>query len=191
MADENELGEWEYNARADIVRKLVPGEVLTSVPAARKAAEEAGRAVQFDFLDDHAVLKMLRLRHLDEAKLFSTGMKVGFPLAILLAGFALYWGAYVRYWESSKDQTIYYAAGGCVVGAMFILFVVTAIRHWSNHGRQKVRARAREYRKIAHVARAAGAKIPKHYPHYGPYPFAANFHADAEEIDLPAETNLQ
>lgn len=183
--DEQELGEWEYNARKGIVRQLVPAAVLLSAPAARHAAEEAGRAVQFDFQDDRAVLNLLRLRRVDELKMSSAGKWIGRPLAALLAAFFVYWGGYVQYWESSRNQKLYYAAAGIVLGALIVIFIITVLRHWGNRARQKVRARAAEYRRIAHIARVAGADVNESYPHYGPYPFAANFHADAEDLELP------
>ncbi|MFJ6566077.1 hypothetical protein ACIQNU_01530 [Streptomyces sp. NPDC091292] len=184
---EQPLGPQEYKARGGIVRTQIPGEVLTASPAARQAAEEAGREVRFDFLDDAAVLKLLRLRHLDDVQLHKTGMRWAFPVVLVLAGPILYWGAYVQYWESSRSQTLYYAASAAVICVVVCGYALAAIRLWSHRGWQKVRARAAAYRKIAHIAARNGTELPAFYPHYGPYPFAANFHADAEELDLPDE----
>ncbi|MXM62453.1 hypothetical protein GR925_03055 [Streptomyces sp. HUCO-GS316] len=187
--EDREPGPGEYRARGGIIRKMVPGEVLAAVPASAELAEAEGRRLQFDFLDDEAVLRMLRLRHLDDAKLHSAGMKLGVPSALILVGLFLYWGGYVQYWESSKSQTLYYAACGAVVAVILLLYVVTLTRHWGNRPRQKVRARAAAYRQIAHVAARNGVQLPDFYPHYGPYPFAANFHPDAEDLELPGEAN--
>ncbi|MFF2845669.1 hypothetical protein ACFVT5_04985 [Streptomyces sp. NPDC058001] len=184
---EGPLGPQEYKARGGIVRTQVPGEVLTASPAARRAAEEAGRELRFDFLDDAAVLKLLRLRHLDDVQLHNVGMRWRLPVILVVAAPILYWGAYVQYWESSRSQTLYYAAAGAVMGAVVCGFAVAAVREWSHRGWQKVRARAAAYRNIAHIAARNGTELPDFYPHYGPYPFAANFHADAEELDLPDE----
>ncbi|NUP23148.1 MAG: hypothetical protein HOZ81_45255 [Streptomyces sp.] len=192
MSDEDrEPGPGEYRARGSIIRTMVPGEALAAVPTARELAESEGRRLQFDFFDDTAVLKMLRLRHLDEAKLRSAGMKLGVPSALILVALFVYWGGYVQYWESSKSQSLYYAASGAFVALVVLLYAVTLTRHWGNRARQKVRARAAAYRNIAHVAIRGGADLPAFYPHYGPYPFAANFHADAEELELPDEANSQ
>ncbi|MFI2616421.1 hypothetical protein [Streptomyces sp. NPDC018584] len=187
MADETarEPGAWEYRARGGIIRKMIPGEVLAAVPAARQAAEAEGRRLRFDFLDDEAVLKLLRLRHIDEAQLTSAGKKAGYPLALVLMGLFVYWGGYVQHWESSENQKLFYAGAGAVVGLFVLYFVVTLIRQWGNRARQKVRARAAAYRKIAHIAAEGGAEVPAFYPHYGPYTFAANFHPDADELELP------
>ncbi|CAL9542805.1 hypothetical protein SUDANB176_04280 [Streptomyces sp. enrichment culture] len=191
MSDEEdrEPGPGEYRARGGIIRKMVPGQVLAAFPSARKLAEEEGRRLQFDFFDDEAVLRMLRLRHLDDAKLHNSGMKLGIPSAIILFALFAYWGSYVQYWEDPKSQTIYYAAAGAVVALIVLLYVVSLTRHWGNRARQKVRARAAAYRKIAHVAARDGVELPDFYPHYGPYPFAATFHPDAEELRLPDEAN--
>ncbi|MFJ1972976.1 hypothetical protein ACIO93_30400 [Streptomyces sp. NPDC087903] len=183
--EDREPGPGEYRARAGIIRKMVPGETLAVAPQTRELAEAEGRRLQFDFLDDEAVLKLLRLRYLDEAKLHSAGMKLGIPSAFALFGLFAYWGSYVRYWEDSKSQTMYYAGAAAAVALIVLLYVVSLTRHWGNRARQKVRARAAAYRKIAHVAVRHGAELPDFYPHYGPYPFAANFHSDAEELELP------
>ncbi|WP_328342185.1 hypothetical protein [Streptomyces violaceus] len=188
-AEDREPGPGEYRARGSIIRKMVPGDVLASAPEAREVAEAEGRRLQFDFFDDEAVLRLLRLRHLDEAKLRSSGMKLGIPAAVALFALFAYWGSYARYWEDPKSQTLYYAAAGAVVALIILLYVVSLTRHWGNRARQKVRARAAAYRKIAHTATRAGVSLPDFYPHYGPYPFAANFHADAEDLELPDKAN--
>ncbi|MGC0330232.1 hypothetical protein RKD23_003222 [Streptomyces sp. SAI-170] len=185
LDEEREPGAGEYRARGDIIRQLVPGEVIAAVPEARSLAESEGHRLQFDFLDDESVLKMLRLRHLDESRMHIGGMKLGIPSALVLMGLFVYWGAYVQYWESSRSQVLYYAAAGTVVAFIVLLYAVFLSRHWGDRPRQKVRARAAAYRKIAHVAARNGADLPAFYPHYGPYPFAASFHADAEELELP------
>ncbi|MEU4798036.1 hypothetical protein [Streptomyces sp. NPDC023327] len=187
MADEKERdpGPWEYRAREGIVRKMIPGEVLAAVPAARQAAEAEGRRLQFDFLDDEAVLKMLRLRYIDDVQLTNAGKKAGYPLALVLMGLFVYWGGYVQHWESARNQTLFYAGAGAVVGLLVLYLVGTLIRQWGNRARQKVRARAAAYRRIAHIAAAGGGEVPAFYPHYGPYTFAANFHPEADELELP------
>ncbi|WP_367044182.1 hypothetical protein [Streptomyces sp. Je 1-332] len=187
MSDEQdrEPGPWEYRAREGIIRKMIPGDVIAAVPAAREAAESEGRRLQFDFFDDEAVLKMLRLRHIDDKQLYSAGAKAGLPAGLIPFGLVLYWGAYVRYWESTRNQSLFYAGAGLVVVLTLGYFVMMLIRQWGNRPRQKVRARAAAYRKIAHIAAENGGDVPTFYPHYGPYPFAANFHADAAELDLP------
>ncbi|MFF1377060.1 hypothetical protein [Streptomyces sp. NPDC058308] len=189
MPDEDESnrepGPWEYRAREGIIRKMIPGDVFAAVPAAREVAEAEGRRLQFDFFDDEAVLKMLRLRHLDEAQLSSAGKRLAYPTAIVLFGLFAYWGAYVQYWESARNQKLFYVAAGVILAGLVLFFVTTLIRQWGNRPRQKVRARAAAYRKVAHIAAENGGDVPAFYPHYGPYPFAANFHADAEELELP------
>ncbi|MFG3100128.1 hypothetical protein ACGFZL_06370 [Streptomyces sp. NPDC048182] len=103
--------------------------------------------------------------------------------SIIVALF-LYWGGNVQYWESTKSQTLYYGACGAALVLIALLYAITLTRHWGNRPRQKVRARAAAYRHIAHTAAKHGADLPEFYPHYGPYPFAATFHADAEELDV-------
>ncbi|MER5258972.1 hypothetical protein [Streptomyces sp. NPDC002855] len=192
MSDEEDRdpGPWEYRAREGIIRKMIPGDVIAAVPAAREAAASEGRRLQFDFLDDEAVLKMLRLRHIDDQQMNSAGAKAGIPTALILVGLFIYWGAYVQYWESPRNQSLFYAAAGLIVCGTLAFFCTTVIRQWSNRPRQKVRARAAAYRKIAHIAAENGGDVPTFYPHYGPYPFAANFHSDAAELDLPEQSRF-
>lgn len=192
MSDEEdrEPGPWEYRAREGIIRKMIPGDVISAVPAAREAAEAEGRRVQFNFLDDEAVLKMLRLRHIDDTQLHNAGLKAGLPTALIPCGLGLYWGAYVQYWESARNQSLFYAGAGLVVAAALAFLVIMLTRQWGNRPRQKVRARAAAYRKIAHIAAENGGDVPTFYPHYGPYPFAANFHPDAAELDLPEKNRF-
>ncbi|GAA4995382.1 hypothetical protein [Streptomyces hyderabadensis] len=187
----HQLGPGEYRARGNIVRKMVPGEVLSRVPEARELAISEGRRLHYDFLDDEAVLKLLRLRHLDDVKLHSAGMKLGVPSVLIIAALFVYWGGYVQYWESTKSQNLYYAACGAALAAIVLLYVISLTRHWGSRSRQKMRARAAAYRKIAHVAAENGAELPDFYPHYGPYPFAAAFHADAAELEMPDEAGTR
>ncbi|WP_432095186.1 hypothetical protein [Streptomyces sp. bgisy100] len=187
MPQDHELEPGEYRARGGIVRKMVPGEALFAIPKARELADKQGRKLGFDFLDDAAVLRMLRLRHYDDTQLRGIGMKLGLPSALALTGLFLYWGGYVQYWESSKSQTTFYVITGAVVAVILILYIVFLARHWGDRARQNVRARAAAYRDIAHTAGRHGAELPEFYPHYGPYPFAANFHPEAAELRLPGE----
>ncbi|MFC8308681.1 hypothetical protein ACFUMJ_02440 [Streptomyces olivaceus] len=189
--EDRDLDPDEYKARGNIIRKMVPGEVLSRVPEAREMAVSEGQRLQYDFLDDNAVLKLLRLRHLDESKLHSAGMKLGIPSALVMAALFVYWGGYVQYWESEKSQTLYYAGCGVTLAVIILLYVVSLTRHWGNRPRQKMRARAAAYRKISHTAARHGAELPDFYPHYGPYPFAANFHANAAELELPDEASTR
>ncbi|MGW0996717.1 hypothetical protein ACWD5V_26205 [Streptomyces sp. NPDC002523] len=186
MSDPTDLGAWEFvGRRGGEPTRLVPGEVIAAVPGAKALAEQSGRELRFDFLDDRAVLRMLRLRHQDEVALFNAGLKTGLPLALIGFGAAVYWGGVVQYWESSTARVVYAAVVAAVVLVLFALYIRTAASHWGDPVRQNLRARARRYRELAHLARSGGADIPAHYPHYGPYPFAANFHPEADE----AETN--
>ncbi|MFE7069841.1 hypothetical protein ACFU96_07115 [Streptomyces sp. NPDC057620] len=182
VSDMTELGEWEFVGRrgGDRVR-LVPAEVIAAVPEARAMAQQASSDLRFDFLDDSAVLRMLRLRHADEEAMFGAGFRIGVPLAIVGFGAAVYWGGAAQYWESGRAQALYLAAAGAGVLALLVIYVRAAMAHWGDPVRQNLRARARKYREVAHTARRGGAEIPAHYPHYGPYPFAANFHPEAEE----------
>ncbi|MFD3585678.1 hypothetical protein [Streptomyces sp. NPDC058683] len=182
MSDSTDLDEGEFVGRrgTDPVR-LVPGEVIAAVPAAKALAERSGREVRFDFLDDGAVLRMLRLRHEDETAMFNAGFKTGVPLAITGFGAAVYWGGVVQYWESDTARVVFAAVAAGVVLILLAVYVRTAVTHWGDPVRQNLRARARRYRELAHLARREGADIPAHYPHYGPYPFAATFHPEADE----------
>ncbi|CAL9455484.1 hypothetical protein SUDANB23_02521 [Streptomyces sp. enrichment culture] len=58
------------------------------------------------------------------------------------------------------------------------------MKHWGDPVRQNPRARAARTAEIAHIARQEGVEIPAHYPHYGPYPFAATFRPEVDERDL-------
>lgn len=181
MSDETELDAWEFVGRrgGDPVR-LVPGEVIASTPGARARAERAGGELRFDFLDDRRVLRMLRLRHDDEVALFDAGFRIGVPLAVTGFAAAVYWGGVVQYWESGGARAVYAVTAAVVVLALLGVFVRTAVAHWGDPVRQNLRARARAYRELAHQARREGAEIPDHYPHYGPYPFAATFRPEAD-----------
>lgn len=181
MSDKRDLGEREFIGRrgGDVVT-LVDGSVIAAVPEAKRSAEEARRELQFDFLDDAAVLDLLRRRHLDEEDMFQAGFAHGVPLAVVGFGAALYWRGVASYWETATPRTVFLAVVAVVVGTQFFFFMRSAMRHWGDPVRQNLRARARKYREIAHIARRGGAEIPAHYPHYGPYPFAAKFHPDVD-----------
>ncbi|WP_406838368.1 hypothetical protein ACICHK_22930 [Streptomyces sp. AHU1] len=186
MSDTSELGEWEFiGRRGGEPARLVPGTVIAAVPGARSLAEEAGREVGFDFLDDEAVLRMLRLRHQDEQEMFSAGFRTGVPLALIGFGAAVYWGGVAQYWESGRAQLGYLTAAAVVVLVLLGLWIRAAVVHWGDPVRQNLRARAHRYRAVAHIAREEGADVPAHYPHYGPYPFAATYRPGAEEAGLP------
>ncbi|MGW0530961.1 hypothetical protein [Streptomyces sp. NPDC003032] len=178
------LGEREFIGRrgGDVVT-LVGGDVIAAVPEARRAAEEARQELRFDFLDDRAVLALLRRRYRDEEAMFRAGLGHGMPLALVGFGAAIYWGGVAQYWETPTARTTYLAVAGAVVAAQLFFFVRSAVSHWGDPVRQNVRARARRYREIAHLARRGGAEVPAHYPHYGPYPFAAKFHPDVDDYE--------
>lgn len=180
------LGDRQFiGRRGGEVVTLVGGDVLAAVPEARRAAEESRQELRFDFLDDSAVLALLRRRHQDEEAMFRAGLAHGMPLALVGFGAAIYWGGVAQYWETSTHRTAYLAVAGVVVAVQLILFVRSAASHWGDPVRQNLRARARRYREIAHLARSAGAEVPAHYPHYGPYPFAAKFRPEADDHDQP------
>lgn len=186
MSMERDTGDQMFvGRRGGEAHRMVSAEVLAAIPAARAAAERAGARLDIDFLDDDAVLRMLRLRHLDELAMFRAGAVHGVPLAFVGTGLFLYWAAYVRYWETARPQQIYLAAAAVVLGIQLILFVRSGVSVWRDRGRQNVRARAAAYREIAHIARHGGADIPAFYPHYGPYPFAATYRRGAKELELP------
>ncbi|MEU3932773.1 hypothetical protein AB0E85_12160 [Streptomyces sp. NPDC029044] len=183
MSDENhDLGPWEFIGRrgGDTVT-LVGGSVIAGVPEANRAAEEARRELRFDFLDDRAVLELLRRRHDDEEDMFKAGFVHGVPLALVGFGAVLYWAAVATYWETAASRNAYLAVAGTVVAIQTFFFVRSAMSHWGDPVRQNLRARAARYRRIAHIARRGGADIPAHYPHYGPYPFAATFRPEVDD----------
>ncbi|WP_399941749.1 hypothetical protein ACGH52_22150 [Streptomyces sp. BBFR25] len=180
-SENRDLGAWEFiGRRGGEVVTLIRGSVIAAVPEARQAAERAGEEVRFDFLDDDAVLALLRSRHEDEEDMFRAGFAHGVPLAFVGLGAVLYWGGVAQYWETAAHRTIYLAVATAVVGIQFFFFLRSAMAHWGDPVRQNLRARARKYREVAHIARRGGAGIPAHYPHYGPYPFAARFHPEAD-----------
>ncbi|WP_328770949.1 hypothetical protein [Streptomyces sp. NBC_00286] len=179
----HDLGAWEFIGRrgGDAVT-LVGGSVIAAVPEAKRAAEEARRELRFDFLDDRAVLELLRRRHLDEEDMFNAGFKHGVPLALVGFGVAIYWGGVAQYWETAASRNAYLAVAVAVVLTQVFFFVRSAMSHWGDPVQQNLRARARSYREIAHIARRGGAEVPAHYPHYGPYPFAAKFHPEVDDL---------
>ncbi|MET8493955.1 hypothetical protein ABZW51_03930 [Streptomyces cellulosae] len=181
-ANEQELGPRQFIGRrgGDIVT-LVGGSVIAGVPEAKQAAEEAGRELRFDFLDDEAVLEMLHRRHADEEEMFNAGLKHGAPLALVGFGAVVYWSGVARYWETAVSRNAYLAVAAAVVVTQIFFFVRSGIRQWGDPVRQNLRARAAKYRQIAHIARRGGAEIPAHYPHYGPYPFAATFRPEVDD----------
>ncbi|MEU0769138.1 hypothetical protein [Streptomyces albogriseolus] len=180
--DEQELGPRQFIARrgGDTVT-LVDGSVIAGVPEAKLAAEDAGRELRFDILDDEAVLDLLRRRHADEEEMFNAGFKHGVPLALVGFGAVVYWGGVARYWETAASRNAYLAVAAAVAVTQTFFFVRSAMRHWGDPARQNLRARAAKYREIAHIARRGGAEIPAHYPHYGPYPFAATFRPEVDD----------
>ncbi|MEU9243258.1 hypothetical protein [Streptomyces shenzhenensis] len=184
MDDTTDLGEWEFVGRrgTDPVR-LVPGEVIAGIPRARTEAERLGEQLRFDFLDDRAVLRLLRSRHQDEVAMFNAGFRSGVPLALIGFGAAVYWGGVAQYWDSEASRLAFGGAAVVVVLVLLAVYVRTAAVHWGDPVRQNLRARARGYRELAHLARGEGADIPAHYPHYGPYPFAATFRPEADRAD--------
>ncbi|MET9733904.1 hypothetical protein ABZZ79_25590 [Streptomyces sp. NPDC006458] len=180
------LGEWEFiGRRGGDVAGLVRSSVIAAVPEALRAAEEAREELRFDFLDDRAVLTLLRRRHDDEQDMFQAGLAHGLPLALVGFGAVIYWGGVAQYWENSTNRTVYTAVAAAVVVTQLFLFVRSALSHWGDPVRQNLRARAARYRQIAHIARGGGADIPAFYPHYGPYPFAAHFRPEADELEQP------
>ncbi|WP_406439240.1 hypothetical protein OHB00_29830 [Streptomyces sp. NBC_00631] len=184
MDDTTDLGEWEFVGRrgTDPVR-LVPGDVIAEVPRARTEAQRLGEELRFDFLDDRSVLRMLRRRHQDEVAMFNAGFRTGVPLALVGFGAAVYWGGVAQYWASGASRLTFAGAAVVVVLALFAVYVRTAAVQWGDPVRQNLRARARGYRELAHLAREEGADIPAHYPHYGPYPFAATFRPEADRAE--------
>lgn len=188
MTDQHNLGPWEFiGRRGGDVATLVGGSVIASVPEAKRAAENAGQELRFDFLNDLAVLTLLRRRHDDEEDMFKAGLVHGMPLALVGFGAAIYWGGVAQYWEGAA-RAVYLAAAVAVVGTQLFFFLRSAISHWGDPVQQNLRARARSYREIAHIARRGGADVPAHYPHYGPYPFAAKFHP---EVDDPEQSESE
>lgn len=193
MADEDDLKDGEFMGRAGpldtdyVPRELVPGRVLAAAPEVRQAVEESGRALQIDFLDDAAVLKMLHLRYWDEMRMGGSGCVASlFALPVPLALFG-YWGGYAQYWESASRLNAFYGVWALSIVVAVLVIARRARSEWSDRPRQKIRARAKEYRRLAQLARKHGADVPDFYPYYGPYPFAAKFYADAEELELPQE----
>ncbi|CAM5646670.1 putative protein OS=Streptomyces tendae OX=1932 GN=GUR47_18065 PE=4 SV=1 [Streptomyces tendae] len=122
---------------------------------------------------------MLRSRHDDEEAMFRTGVNWGIPLAVIGLFAVIYWAGVARYWESSVARGGYLVIASLLIILLAFFFIRGAVKIWGNKSRQNLRARAHKYRELAHAARKAGVDVPNHYPHYGPYPFAANFHRQA------------
>ncbi|MFF4549827.1 hypothetical protein ACFY1J_37310 [Streptomyces sp. NPDC001406] len=184
MSENHDFGQWEFiGRRGGEVVTLIGGSVIAAVPEARRAAEQAGRELRFDFLDDRAVLALLRRRHVDEEDMFKAGFAHGVPLALVGFGATIYWGGVAQHWDTAVARTIYLAVVAAVVGTQLFFFVRSAMSHWGDPVQQNLRARARRYREIARIARREGADIPAHYPHYGPYPFAAKFHPEVDDLE--------
>ncbi|MFI7020742.1 hypothetical protein [Streptomyces sp. NPDC050164] len=180
--DSQDYGRWEFIGRrgGDVVT-LVGGSVIAAVPEAKRAAEEARRELRFDFLDDQAVLELLRRRHLDEEGMFKAGFVHGVPLALVGLGVVLYWAGVAQYWETATYRNSYLVISAALVVTQIFFFVRSVMSQWGDPVKQNLRARAARYRKIAHIARRGGADIPAFYPHYGPYPFAATFRPEVDD----------
>ncbi|MFF7867417.1 hypothetical protein ACFZCT_13275 [Streptomyces qaidamensis] len=182
MNDDEKLKEWEFiGRRGGDVATLVSGSVIAAVPEADRAAKAAGQELRFDFLDDRAVLDLLRRRHEDEEDMFKAGAVHGVPLALVGTAAVLYWAAVAQYWEVAASRNAFLAIAAIVLMTQIFFLVRSAKSHWGDPVRQNLRARAVAYRKIAHIARRGGADIPAHYPHYGPYPFAATFRPEVDD----------
>ncbi|MFJ9345528.1 hypothetical protein [Streptomyces sp. NPDC101237] len=191
MDDRTDLGEWDFVGRrgTEPVR-MVPAAVIFAIPRAGTEAERLREELRFDFLDDRAVLRMLRQRHQDEVAMFNAGFKTGVPLAFVGFGAAVYWGGVVQFWESAAARLAYSSVAVALVLALLTAFVRAAAAQWGDPVRQNLRARAKAYRELARLARREGADIPAHYPHYGPYPFAATFRAEADRAETNEEEGL-
>jgi hypothetical protein len=183
MSDENhDLGPWEFiGRRGGETTTLVGGSVIAAVPEAERVAQEARRELRFDFLDDRAVLELLRRRHVDEEDMFKAGFVHGVPLALVGPGGRSLLGRCGAVGDRRAPQRL---SGGRHHRRGDSVLLLRAQRDVAlgrpGPVRQNLRARAAAYRKIAHIARRGGADIPAHYPHYGPYPFAATFCPDGQ-----------
>ncbi|MET8011471.1 hypothetical protein ABZU86_10320 [Streptomyces sp. NPDC005271] len=165
---------------------LIPSEVLASIPKAKVQAENLGREVRMDFLDDRAVLWMLHQRWGDNVDRQGVGLVFGGPLIVL--GFALW-----PFWElvaSEKPKqfkVITICVAVLVLGTLLFFLCLRGLRATFDPVRRNVRIRARMYRKVVVIARRNGAEIPRQYPYYGMYATSRKFFPDAKELPIPED----
>ncbi|GAA3108982.1 hypothetical protein GCM10010449_34550 [Streptomyces rectiviolaceus] len=167
------------------VHDLIPASVIATVPAAREAAERHGREVDFDFLDDTAVLRLLFHRSQDTSKAGVLGCLFALPLCVFVAGAWPFWDLVA----SSKPRPFqigFIVADVLIVCGLLLAMYLLRRRSLLDVSNRNMRCRVRLYRKIVVIARNGGADVPLLYPHYGMYASSRKFFPGAPELPTPS-----
>ncbi|WP_316773755.1 hypothetical protein [Streptomyces sasae] len=91
MGDHLALDSETFVDDSGTVREKIPSSVITPVPAAKAAAEQYGRQVRFDFLDDRAVHWLLFQRREDTERGGLLGCLLAIPVFVLGFGAWPFW----------------------------------------------------------------------------------------------------
>lgn len=184
-SDYQALQKGQFVDDGGVVHELVPSSVIAAVPAARQAAEQYGREVHFNFLDDKAVLWLLCQRSQDTSKAGVLGCLFTLPLFVFTAGAWPFWDLVIA--EKPRPfQVGFIIADVLLVCGLLIAMYLLRRRSLRDETNRNMRCRARLYRKIVGIARRGGADIPSLYPHYGMYATSRKFFPDAPERPFPS-----
>ncbi|MFD7685272.1 hypothetical protein [Streptomyces sp. NPDC059781] len=184
MSDYRELEFGKFADDQGTVHDMVPSAVIAAVPEARAAAEEYGREVRFDFLDDRAVHWMLFQRREDTEKAGILGCLFVVPLLVFGGGAWPFWDLVAS--EKSRQFQIAFIAIDALILCSLLLGAYLARRpSLFDPVIRNTRCRARLYRKIVGIARKCGADIPRMYPYYGMYATSRKFFPEAPDRPVP------
>ncbi|MFD4599113.1 hypothetical protein ACFWPQ_13900 [Streptomyces sp. NPDC058464] len=186
MGDYNTLDAGTFVDDSGAVREMIPSSVIAAVPAAKAAAEQYGREVQFDFLDDRAVHWLLFQRREDTEKGSVLGCLLAIPILVLGFGAWPFWDLVAS--EKSRAFQIAFIAGDALLLIAFSVGIfLLRLPDLRNHTVRNMRCRVRLYRQIVTIARRGGADIPSLYPYYGMYASSRKFFPEAADRPIPDE----
>ncbi|MEV2255334.1 hypothetical protein AB0I94_33015 [Streptomyces sp. NPDC050147] len=184
MSDYHALEYGKFVDDTGTAHDMVPSSVIAAVPAAREAAEQYGRAVRFDFLDDRAVHWLLFQRRRDAEKGSLVGCLLALPIFVFGVGAWPFWDL-----VASQKPRPFQIAFICIDALILLACLVVAYRlrrpDVVSQTQRNMRCRARLYRKIVVIARRGGADIPSMYPYYGMYATSRKFFPDAPDSPVP------
>ncbi|MET8011469.1 hypothetical protein ABZU86_10330 [Streptomyces sp. NPDC005271] len=166
--------------------ELIPSQVIASIPEAKAKAEELGREVRIDFLNDRAVLWMLHQRWGDNADKHRAVLVLGLPFILLSCAMWPFW-VLVASEKPQPFKMITIGVAVAVLGTLLFFWCRHGLRATFDPVRRNVRIRARMYRKVVGTTRGNGADIPHLYPHYGMYATSRKFFPDAEDLPIPED----
>ncbi|MBE8478170.1 hypothetical protein [Streptomyces justiciae] len=184
MGDYHALKPGQFVDDQGSVHDLIPSSVIASVPSAKAAAAQYGRAVRFDFLDDRAVQWLLFQRRQDTEKGSVLGCLLAIPLFVFGLGAWPFWDL-VASQKSRPFQIGFIVVDALIVCASILATYLARRRDLLDPTIRNMRCRVRLYRKIVGIARRGGADIPSLYPYYGMYVTSRKFFPDAPEHPIP------